>query len=208
MVNPDGSANGWYNTGNMRTIDNQIGVNFGASSSAVAPSFGLSGVGVRFADFDADGRADYIWVGSNGTLKVWLNKANTPGTAQVTNWTSQGDLTPPLFGLPARENVQIIDVNSDGRADYIIFNRQDGTTGAWLNLPPSSGSTTPNWQFQVFASNNTGSAAGVGGFNELIIADPDGDGDADYLVVNAGDSSVNGLRNRCFNANVGGFLFP
>lgn len=148
VVNPDGTIKGYYNTGSMHTLDNNILVNWASTAdNTVATSFGVSGVGVRLVDFDGDGRADYVWVSANGALQVWLNKANQRNSAAVTNWVSQGSVGPPVLDGTYRENIVLADVDGDGRADFIILDRNSGAAGCYLNKKPATGSTTPQWQW-------------------------------------------------------------
>lgn len=200
VIASNGSATGYYNTGSLHTLDSNIGINFATTAVQVAPSFGVSGIGVRFADFNGDGRADYVWVSANGALQVWLNN-NTANTANVgTNWVSQGVVGPAVLSGTYRENVIIADINADGRADYLIVNRTDGSVGAYLNKPPASGSNTPQWTWAgLVVSSQVGSASGANQFlADVNFADPDGDGHFDYLVTNGGDSSIQGQRNLCY----------
>ena len=106
VVNSDGTIKGYYNTGSMHTLDNNIAVNWASTAdNTVATSFGVSGVGVRLVDFDGDGRADYVWVSANGALQVWLNKANQRNSAAVTSWVPQGSVGPAVLDGTNRENI-------------------------------------------------------------------------------------------------------
>ena len=200
IVNTDGSATGYYNTGSPHTLASGITVNFASSVSTVAPSFGVPGAGVRFADINGDGKADYVYIAANGSMQVWLNN-NTVNTATVgNNWIPQGNISPPLLNTQRRENTILADVDDDGRWDYLVVNRTDGTVGAYLNKPPPSGSNTPSWNFiGLIASAQNASSAGATQFlADVNFADPDGDGHYDYLVTNGGDSSIQGLKNICY----------
>lgn len=200
VIASNGSATGYYNTGSPHTLDNNIGINFASTAAQVAPSFGVSGIGVRFADFNGDGRADYLWVSANGALNVWLNN-NTANTANVgNNWVSQGSVGPAVPSGTTRENVIMADINADGRSDYLIVNRTDGSVSGYLNKPPASGSNTPQWtSLMPFVSSQVGQASGATQFlADVIFADPDGNGHYDFLVVNGGDSSIMGQENICY----------
>lgn len=197
VVNPNGSVDGWYNTGSPNVLNANIKFNFLSSSVRVAPSFGVSGVGVRLVDFNGDGLADYVWVSRNGAVQVWLNGGTPSNSASVSSWISQGSIGPAVLDGTLRENIVFADVDGDGRADYIIVSREHGLVGAYLNKAPSAGSKKPNWQFvdlKVPADSDGSNQF----YADVQFADLDGDGRADYVVVAPTNAAISGQRNACY----------
>jgi lysophospholipase L1-like esterase len=69
-VASNSSAKLWVNVG---LADNNVSTRW-QDKGTVAAGVGVSGSDIRFADFNGDGRDDYIYVDSfTGALKVWLN---------------------------------------------------------------------------------------------------------------------------------------
>ncbi|KAH7161860.1 hypothetical protein EDB81DRAFT_683957 [Dactylonectria macrodidyma] len=145
---------------------------------------GRKGSGVRFADLNGDGRDDYIWVDSrNGAVSAWINQGKRNG-----NWLWQG-LGVIASGVGATTtNVQLADINGDGRADFLIVDQDTGAVTAWLN---TGADLIPDWhKLGVIA---TGGSASEG--DTVFLGDFTGEGRADYLIV--GESGkVTGLVNR------------
>ncbi|WP_228993073.1 FG-GAP-like repeat-containing protein [Streptomyces sp. DH8] len=127
-VNADGRADYLVaaGDGSVRAWLNQGGNADGGWSAAVrlATGTGATGDQVRFADLDADGRADYLAVAADGSVKAWLNKDGAG------NWTALGAYAPAL-GVPGAQ-VRFTEANGDGRADYVAV-APDGSARAWLN---------------------------------------------------------------------------
>jgi lysophospholipase L1-like esterase len=135
---------------------------------------------IKFADLNADGKADYINVRSDGTLQFWYNGGPNSSAPNGWVWTGPVGLTPvaPAVG----GNVQFADINGDGRADFLVV---DPTTGA-VRAELFNGTTLTNIG-QI--------ASGVGGpGSQIRFADITGDGKADYLNV-ASNSSVTAWQN-------------
>ncbi|MFD5433196.1 FG-GAP-like repeat-containing protein [Kitasatospora sp. NPDC127067] len=148
------------------------------ASNAANDSGGLGHV--RYADFDADGRADYIAVGANGAVDVWLNR----GGDGRGGWQPAGQVATGTTADVGR--VRFADFDGDGRADYEVI-CADGSVHVWLNR---GGDGHGGWQdYGQVALGLTADAARV------KLADFDGDGRADYEVVNA-DGSVQVHLNR------------
>ncbi|MFB7352920.1 FG-GAP-like repeat-containing protein [Streptomyces gardneri] len=127
---------------------------------------------VRFADFDGDGRADYLYIAADGGVGVHLNRG--------------GDISGPhgweyigrVAGGTTRNHHQVrfADHDGDGRADYwtiadngavrVHLNRGGDAFGAagWIDLGQiATGTTTDR--------------------TRVRLADYDGDGRADYWTV-------------------------
>ncbi|KAH7161956.1 hypothetical protein B0J13DRAFT_430718 [Dactylonectria estremocensis] len=146
---------------------------------------GRKGAGVRFADLNGDGRDDYIWVDSrNGAVYAWINRgANDDGS-----WAWQA-LGVVASGVGANTtNLQLADINGDGRADFCIVDPTTGTVTAWIN---NGASYKPDWyKVGVIA---TGASASQG--DTVFLGDFTGEGRADYMIVGEG-GKVTGLVNR------------
>ncbi|MBD0688812.1 hypothetical protein BG452_05300 [Streptomyces sp. CBMA123] len=134
---------------------------------------------VKWADFDGDGRADYITIGSTGAVNVWLNNGGDTGGG----WTSFGQVATGLTSDTSR--VRFADFDGDGRADYICIN-PDGSVHVYLNR---GGDGHGGWQdLGIVATGLTTDASRV------RFADIDGDGRADYNVINPNGSVVTYLN--------------
>ncbi|MFI9719723.1 FG-GAP repeat domain-containing protein [Streptomyces sp. NPDC052396] len=142
---------------------------------------------VRFADFDGDGKADYVTVGSNGAIKVWLNK----GGDGRGGWQALGQVATGATTDPSR--VRFADFDGDGKADYEVIN-SDGSMSVWLN---KGGDGHGGWQ--ALGKVATGSATDQ---SRVKLADFDGDGKADYEVINS-DGSMSVWLNKGGDGNGG-----
>ena len=114
----------WKNGGfnhNTGTIDWQ---NIGPIGAGTGP-----GIGVRFADINGDGKADYLMVSADGSVDGYLNIGPTP--EHVWLWVRQST-TAGGVGRP-RQDIHFADLDGDGRADYIYVNRLTGAAQAWRN---------------------------------------------------------------------------
>ncbi|WP_369149218.1 FG-GAP-like repeat-containing protein [Streptomyces sp. R44] len=128
---------------------------------------------VRFADFDGDGRADYILIGDTGSVTVHLNK----GGDGHGGWKKIGQVATGTTS--DADHVRFADIDGDGKTDYTTFSPR-GALSVYLNRGgDTSGSWTPYGQI----------ATGVtGDLSRVRIADFDGDGRADYNVINTSGS--------------------
>ncbi|MFD5520691.1 FG-GAP repeat domain-containing protein, partial [Streptomyces sp. NPDC127066] len=168
VVAADGSVKAWLNNGTPGSW---------TALGAYAPGTGAPGDQVRFADVNADGRADYLTVAADGSVKAWLNNG-TPGS-----WTALGAYA---SGTGASgDQVRFADVNADGRADYLTV-AADGSVKAWQN---KGGNGNGGWT----ALGNYAPGLGAAG-TQPVFADADGDGRADYLAV-AADGSIQAWTN-------------
>ncbi len=130
------------------------------------------GYQVQLADFDADGKADYIAVADDGSAKVWLNKGGDGGGG----WDALGKVA---MGTGPGRQVRFADMDADGRADYLVVSDW-GAVGFWRN---NGGDNRGGWGCGCPI------AMGVAPLAQIQFADFDGDGKADYIVVDP-DSSV------------------
>ncbi|GGL02512.1 GDSL-type esterase/lipase family protein [Mangrovihabitans endophyticus] len=81
---------------------------------------------LRFGDVNGDGAADYLTVGSDGSVHAYFNNGGLDA----------GGFTPHLnFAYASdypREYVQFHDISGDGKADYLVVYK-GGAIRAWLN---------------------------------------------------------------------------
>ncbi|MFF2195023.1 FG-GAP-like repeat-containing protein [Streptomyces sp. NPDC058157] len=144
---------------------------------------------VRFADFDGDGRADYIMVNSTGAVNVYLNRGGDNGGG----WAAIGGVATGITSNS--DQVRFADFDGDGKADYltvadngavnVYLNRGGDTRGGWVTLGQVATGTTTNR-------------------GRLRLADLDGDGKADYTVIND-NGSITTYLNRGGDGHGGWF---
>ncbi|WP_033223018.1 FG-GAP-like repeat-containing protein [Kitasatospora phosalacinea] len=134
----------------------------------------------RFADFDGDGRADYILINANGSVRVYLNNGGDGGGG----WSDLGQVASGLTTDPAQ--VTFADFDGDGRADY-VNTQNDGAVGVFLNR---GGDGHGGWvdDGRIATGLTTDRS-------RLRFADFDGDGRADYNVINP-DGSLTTYLNK------------
>jgi hypothetical protein len=94
----------------------------------IATGVGDPGSHIRLADINGDGRADYIDVADNSSVKLWINGGSGCGGWC---WYPQGQIASGV-GDPGSW-VQFADINGDHRADYLSVNPVTGATRTWLN---------------------------------------------------------------------------
>jgi FG-GAP-like repeat len=82
--------------------------------------------GVRFADIDGDGKADFICLSPNGDMSAWLNRPG-PSLSQP-KWQPLG-IIKHNEGWPQGQ-VRLGDIDGDGRDDYMIV-MLNGDIYAW-----------------------------------------------------------------------------
>jgi lysophospholipase L1-like esterase len=135
---------------------------------------------VRWADFDGDGRTDYVAIASSGALSVYLNR----GGDGHGGWSVLGQVGTGT--TPDGTRVRLADFDGDGRADYltitasgavsVLLNRGGDGHGGWALLGQVTTGTTTNQ-------------------NQVRFADFDGDGRTDYVTI-AASGAVSVTLNR------------
>ncbi|MFJ8040316.1 FG-GAP-like repeat-containing protein [Kitasatospora sp. NPDC096147] len=135
---------------------------------------------VRLADWDGDGRADYLVINGNGSVQVYVSN----GGDGHGGWKDSYQVASGVTNDPTK--VRFADWDGDGRADYLAF-EDSGAFQVYLNR---GGDGRGGWgpQGQV--------ATGMTPDRSRVrLADLDGDGRADYAVIN-GNGSVQAFLNR------------
>ncbi|MFD3655193.1 FG-GAP-like repeat-containing protein, partial [Streptomyces sp. NPDC058620] len=182
VVDSNRAVRAWLNKGGP-------GTSGWTSAGQIASGADAPGSSVRFADIDADRRADYLVVEPNGAVRAWLNKGGDGGGVGGGGWTAAGAFATGA-GVPAAQ-LRFADINADRRDDYLVV-ATDGSVRAWLNNG-TPGSWTSMGQII--------SGTGVTG-DQVRFADLNADGRADYLAV-ATDGSTKAWLNQGGNANGG-----
>ncbi|KAH8886503.1 integrin alpha N-terminal domain-containing protein [Thozetella sp. PMI_491] len=194
VVNDNGSVDMWMNMGGPDNGANAAKVGWSAQGT-IAAGIGKDGAGVRFADLDGDGRADYLYLYDNGAVEAYLNLGGPdqgPNAGQV-SWRAQGIIATGVGR--SRAEVILADVNGDGRADYITIDRTatDSAASVWINGGgPSANPAQVTWLPQgVIATGVQKPGYGV------HFADLTGDSRAEYLWVDFDSSATNAWLNMC-----------
>ena len=160
------------------------------AAGAVTPSFaaqqtfttGSNPVSVAAVDLNGDGKADLVVANFTGnTVSVLLN--TTPPGAALPTFAGQQTFATGVHPY----SVAAADFNGDSGQDLVVANHGDNTISLLLNLT-APGATTPSFAAQkTFA---TGAAPSA-----VTIADVNGDGKPDAIVVNFNGNSVSVLVN-------------
>ncbi|MGW1277814.1 FG-GAP-like repeat-containing protein [Streptomyces tsukubensis] len=137
---------------------------------------------VRFADFDADGRADYLVVGASGSVRVLLNR----GGDGRGGWEDLGQVASGSSQWTS-DQLRFADFDADGRTDYLVV-AGNGSVRVLLNR---GGDGRGGWESLGYVA--SGSSLWTGG--QVRFADFDADNRADYLIIDA-NGSVRVLLNR------------
>ncbi|KAJ7802367.1 hypothetical protein B0H14DRAFT_2614355 [Mycena olivaceomarginata] len=182
-IHDDSFVDTWLNSGGLDNVTNAAKVVL-QPEGQIASGIGKDGAGVRFADLNGDGHAEYQWIDNNGAMTDYLNLAATDCGAHV-GWLPQGIVaTGPVNGA-TRNNIILADVNGDGRADYLKLER-----GTWLILSFQAAKVV--WDPQGVIATGVGTSV-----TGVQFADLNGDGRAEYLDVNYITSAVNASLNGC-----------
>ncbi|MFF3005560.1 FG-GAP-like repeat-containing protein [Kitasatospora sp. NPDC057940] len=176
-VEDSGAVKVWLNRGG-----DQAGAGGWQSVGQIATGVTNDRTRVRFADFDGDGKADYIVINPDGSVNVWLNR----GGDQAGGWQGIGQVAAGVTNR--QEQVRFADFDGDGRSDYLVI-EDNGTVKVWLNRGGDQAGADGWYGIGQIATGVTNDRTRV------RLADLDGDGKADYLLINP-DGSVNAWLNR------------
>jgi lysophospholipase L1-like esterase len=132
---------------------------------------------LHFADVDGDGLDDIVVAPPSGTkeaVRNILNQGLTSSGSEVL-WSGPGPINLTLDHVE-QEAVRFADVNGDGRDDYLRVGK-DGSVHAYYNLKSDTG----GWEWKEHR--NWAPGVFYGSRSRLRLADVNGDGKADYLMV-------------------------
>jgi hypothetical protein len=164
----------------------------GASCAHAAGGVAPADRGVRLADIDGDGRADYLCIEPGSRATGFLN---TPaGMEDVGQVKLSIDLD--------RANLRYVDVNADGLADLVCLDKFSGAVRVWANRGrvAASGSSF-TWE-EVGGGAQPYAGQDRGGQN-VVLANVKGTRRADYVTVGARDAQMNVWWSRCDGRAVG-----
>ncbi|MEU8762690.1 FG-GAP-like repeat-containing protein [Streptomyces sp. NPDC048659] len=164
-IQADGSVRVWLNHGG-----DPVGASGWQGIGTVATGTTTRPEQVRLADFDGDGRADYLTVADDGAVNAWLNRGGD--AAGGTGWRPLGQVATGT--TQDRTRVRLADHDGDGRADYWAV-APDGSVTTYLNR---GGDGHGGWRF--LGRTATGVTTD---HNRVELTDFDGDTHADYLLA-------------------------
>ncbi|KAF4990980.1 hypothetical protein FDECE_14187 [Fusarium decemcellulare] len=166
--------------------------NGGIDKNIPAPDWGKSPIQVTSKETVAD-TAEWATGGEDGAVtcngdpqykaagKIALGNVGKDGDWKYhKNWVSEGEVAEGL-GWDNRY-VRLHDMNGDGKADYVWIHPETGEIRCWLNNLPKPWSPAGN--------NHSTIGSGVGPVKTIFLADMNGDGLDDYLVVDPSKGSV------------------
>ncbi|KOG42940.1 hypothetical protein AQJ84_03030 [Streptomyces resistomycificus] len=132
---------------------------------------------LRFADLTGDGRSDIVEVRPTGSsTEILIHYVNEGVRDGRITWSGAVVATNPKAAGVRRESVRFADVNGDRRDDYLRVG-DDGAVHAYLNLPAQNS----GYRFEEIL--NWAPGVSYGSRDKLRLADVNGDGKDDYLMV-------------------------
>ncbi|WP_058042311.1 FG-GAP-like repeat-containing protein [Streptomyces roseifaciens] len=119
VLSDDGAVHAWTNNGDDAADS-------WTDRGIIATGTGAPADKVRFADINADGKADYLVVDDNGTVHAWTNN----GGDGHGDWINQGRIVSrtPVPGA----GIRFADIDGDGKADHLSVH-DNGAIDAFLN---------------------------------------------------------------------------
>lgn len=167
VIGAKGEVNAWRNNGGDK--DGKSGW---APLGQIAAGVGSQGsANVVFADINGDRRADYLTVTRTNAVSEWENNGgDKDGRA---GWISRGQIASGV-GTP-NDQVIFANVTCDRNVDYLLLDPA-GQLSAWRNAGGDKDGRA-GWVSMGRI------AAGVGASGAIHLADINGDGLDDYLVV-------------------------
>ncbi len=171
-----GAMRAWINQGNG-TPDHWNWEPYGLVATGVeVPGSDRPGTTVQFGDINDDGWDDYLTVSPvNGSVDAWLNQGGAP---DHWNWTELGQLAPGVGATGVHRRIELAEINDDGRVDYLAV-ADNGSMHAWLD---QGADKTEPWGWLPQGRVAPGIPAG-GSLEGQLMADLDGDGRDDYVLV-------------------------
>lgn len=168
-----------YSTSKVFVLANQV-ANPGTFGAAVGyTSGGRACFGLVVGDVNADNRPDVVVANLESyNISILLNSATTPGTLLPASVYSSG-------GVSTIE-VDLGDLNADGRPDIVTSNFGSDNLGVLLNLATAPGT------FGAATTYSTGSISAPRG---VAVRDVSNDGRNDVVVANYMNSTVGVLLN-------------
>ncbi|MCC0097661.1 FG-GAP-like repeat-containing protein [Streptomyces flavotricini] len=176
-VADNGAVSVWLNHGG-----NQSGPNGWEPLGQIATGLTTDRNRVRFADFDGDGKADYILINTDGSVSVFRNE----GGDGRGGWKDLGKVAVGVTSDPTK--VRFADWDGDGRTDYLVFDNGGGVV-AYLNRGGDAVGSQGWFSPGKITTGSTSERARV------RFADSDGDGKADYFLIKP-DGKVDLYLNR------------
>ncbi|KFY32373.1 hypothetical protein V493_00257 [Pseudogymnoascus sp. VKM F-4281 (FW-2241)] len=196
-VHDNGAVTVWWNGGFDQNSNPKVNW-FPGSGEVVASGIG-DGQGVRFADINGDGKADFIHLAKDGAMTLYMNLGRQGTKWGWWNWGVQA------AGVgAARSYVRFADLNGDGRADYVTLKADTGEVYAWTNNGVANG----DWASvsKIIWHNRKGDKPIASGMSYLDswsdgtmigFGDLNKDGRDELLYVGVEDSSVYAYLNGC-----------
>ncbi|KAH6949082.1 SGNH hydrolase-type esterase domain-containing protein, partial [Fusarium avenaceum] len=140
---------------------------------------------VRIADIDGDGRDDYIFLKDNGGTTIYRNiyapEVSVDKYAPMPDADASGINQSP-------DEIDFVDLNGDGKADYVWTSRLDGRVKVWYNNYPNK----PTWK----EAGEIAGGVGTSGANIRYVK-LQSTGRHDYVAVDPGTGAIGAWLNGC-----------